>query len=538
MDWHQGIDRKKMREFIMENLLKRQGQDDDLNSLKNLAVQFEEKIFSVATDATDYRQRILKRLKKVGANVVPSIAGVRSNQIKTETGTERPIPLGGSTVCQPPQQQSRFPETAQRSASSGGFISQSAPSNQPVRLTQKNDMRLGQGQGYSLPADPRAVPMNPIQLPSPNFLGQNVPDPIPFGKGCGMIDNLSIPDPIPISSDVHAQDGNPRHQGANSFMTSSKIVDQAGIERRDIVRGMQREHQQVLENFRKKSSTFMTKMKSRVHTSQSSGTIARQLEKLQQYISFATNTLDYMQKCAEGHIPSEHTLNGLRMTIRKILSANEMIEGAINKQMQRPGVQAQLVSDNPSGSTNTSGSGIRSTDIENRKYNGQQILSPQPTNISTTQLPLNSDQTIVFPLHTHATPNRAPGHPTAHVNLGTAQASTNHILQNHCPQTGQQGSQPIINVVVNVNTGNMPPMSPLEQSHINNININFPIYNKTQIGCFLVQRNLRARHLFIQKIFIVMKWMRKFLAIFLRVKITGFLHQNHSLTLARALQVQ
>eukprot|EP00638_Chattonella_subsalsa_P017823 CAMPEP_0117892380 /NCGR_PEP_ID=MMETSP0950-20121206/24635_1 /TAXON_ID=44440 /ORGANISM="Chattonella subsalsa, Strain CCMP2191" /LENGTH=967 /DNA_ID=CAMNT_0005752315 /DNA_START=147 /DNA_END=3050 /DNA_ORIENTATION=- len=151
-----------------------------------------------------------------------------------------------------------------------------------------------------------------------------VPEPIPFNA-------LNIPDPIPI----YAAGTKPEYKYGErkqifteqTSFQNERNSDEGGYYRQQKVLEMKRNHGIVLENFRRKSTEFLSTVKAKI----SQNGMAPQLEKLNQYIIYASNSLNYMERCENGHYPSEKSMAGLSVTIKNILSANKMIESAISR---------------------------------------------------------------------------------------------------------------------------------------------------------------------------------------------------------------
>eukprot|EP00638_Chattonella_subsalsa_P000256 CAMPEP_0117750446 /NCGR_PEP_ID=MMETSP0947-20121206/10379_1 /TAXON_ID=44440 /ORGANISM="Chattonella subsalsa, Strain CCMP2191" /LENGTH=949 /DNA_ID=CAMNT_0005568627 /DNA_START=218 /DNA_END=3067 /DNA_ORIENTATION=- len=326
------------------------------SSLLQLAQKFEDACYTKASNTKDYQSRIEKKLR----------AAKKAQQAEAQQGFH----TSQSNAAGLPFQNSN-------AGYNNANIRQSNPSSIPSRpfnsFSQQNKLTTNSSNQHysnnisSQPTDVRSsrqlasatsYPQSndfqssnsfgqPSRLPRPNANQQNrpiqnrnfntsqpepfsdgnlqVPEPIPFNAS-------NIPDPIPISAagakpEICNYGGRKQIFPPQTSLQNETNTDEGGYYRQQKVLEMKRNHGVVLENFRRKSTEFLSTMKAKI----SQNGMARQLEKLKQYIIYASNTLNYMERCEKGHYPSEQTLAGLSVTIQKILSANKMIEGAISR---------------------------------------------------------------------------------------------------------------------------------------------------------------------------------------------------------------
>mmetsp|Transcript_8400 Transcript_8400/g.11119 ORF Transcript_8400/g.11119 Transcript_8400/m.11119 type:complete len:954 (-) Transcript_8400:372-3233(-) len=326
------------------------------SSLLQLAQKFEDACYTKASNTKDYQSRIEKKLR----------AAKKAQQAEAQQGFH----TSQSNAAGVPFQNSN-------AGYNNANIRQSNPSSIPSRpfnsFSQQNKLTTNSSNQHysnnisSQPTDVRSsrqlasatsYPQSndfqssnsfgqPSRLPRPNANQQNrpiqnrnfntsqpepfsdgnlqVPEPIPFNAS-------NIPDPIPISAagakpEICNYGGRKQIFPPQTSLQNETNTDEGGYYRQQKVLEMKRNHGVVLENFRRKSTEFLSTMKAKI----SQNGMARQLEKLKQYIIYASNTLNYMERCEKGHYPSEQTLAGLSVTIQKILSANKMIEGAISR---------------------------------------------------------------------------------------------------------------------------------------------------------------------------------------------------------------
>mmetsp|Transcript_12411 Transcript_12411/g.16026 ORF Transcript_12411/g.16026 Transcript_12411/m.16026 type:complete len:954 (+) Transcript_12411:227-3088(+) len=326
------------------------------SSLLQLAQKFEDACYTKASNTKDYQSRIEKKLR----------AAKKAQQAEAQQGFH----TSQSNAAGVPFQNSN-------AGYNNANIRQSNPSSIPSRpfnsFSQQNKLTTNSSNQHysnnisSQPTDVRSsrqlasatsYPQSndfqssnsfgqPSRLPRPNANQQNrpiqnrnfntsqpepfsdgnlqVPEPIPFNAS-------NIPDPIPISAagakpEICNYGGRKQIFPPQTSLQNETNTDEGGYYRQQKVLEMKRNHGIVLENFRRKSTEFLSTVKAKI----SQNGMARQLEKLKQYIIYASNTLNYMERCEKGHYPSEQTLAGLSVTIQKILSANKMIEGAISR---------------------------------------------------------------------------------------------------------------------------------------------------------------------------------------------------------------
>mmetsp|Transcript_31836 Transcript_31836/g.40845 ORF Transcript_31836/g.40845 Transcript_31836/m.40845 type:complete len:969 (-) Transcript_31836:313-3219(-) len=348
--------------------------NENRSSLLQLAQKFEHACYTKAQNTKDYQNRIEKKLKAAKKaqegedsnphNQVNEFERAALNQRRPGFYTNQSIATG-------------VPFQNSNAGYNNANIRQSNPSSIPSRpfnsFSQQNKLTTNSSNQHysnnisSQPTDVRSsrqlasatsYPQSndfqssnsfgqPSRLPRPNANQQNrpiqnrnfntsqpepfsdgnlqVPEPIPFNAS-------NIPDPIPISAagakpEICNYGGRKQIFPPQTSLQNETNTDEGGYYRQQKVLEMKRNHGIVLENFRRKSTEFLSTVKAKI----SQNGMARQLEKLKQYIIYASNTLNYMERCEKGHYPSEQTLAGLSVTIQKILSANKMIEGAISR---------------------------------------------------------------------------------------------------------------------------------------------------------------------------------------------------------------
>mmetsp|Transcript_31839 Transcript_31839/g.40855 ORF Transcript_31839/g.40855 Transcript_31839/m.40855 type:complete len:972 (-) Transcript_31839:313-3228(-) len=347
--------------------------NENRSSLLQLAQKFEHACYTKAQNTKDYQNRIEKKLKAAKKaqegedsnphNQVNEFERAALNQRRPGFYTNQSIATG-------------VPFQNSNAGYNNANIRQSNPSSIPSRpfnsFSQQNKLTTNSSNQHysnnisSQPTDVRSsrqlasatsYPQSndfqssnsfgqPSRLPRPNANQQNRPiqnrnfntsQPEPFSDG-----NLQVPEPIPFNAlnipdpiPIYAAGTKPEYKYGErkqifteqTSFQNERNSDEGGYYRQQKVLEMKRNHGIVLENFRRKSTEFLSTVKAKI----SQNGMARQLEKLKQYIIYASNTLNYMERCENGHYPSEKSMAGLSVTIKNILSANKMIESAISR---------------------------------------------------------------------------------------------------------------------------------------------------------------------------------------------------------------
>mmetsp|Transcript_12408 Transcript_12408/g.16014 ORF Transcript_12408/g.16014 Transcript_12408/m.16014 type:complete len:955 (+) Transcript_12408:252-3116(+) len=324
------------------------------SSLLQLAQKFEDACYTKASNTKDYQSRIEKKLRAAKkAQQAEAQQGFHTSQSNAAG-----VPFQNSNAG---YNNANIRQSTPSSISSKPYDSFS-PQNKVINSSNQhhsnniNNQPTGARSSRQL-ASATSYPQSndfqssnsfgqPSRLPRPNANQQNRPiqnrnfntsQPEPFSDG-----NLQVPEPIPFNASnipdpipIYAAGTKPEYKYGErkqifteqTSFQNERNSDEGGYYRQQKVLEMKRNHGIVLENFRRKSTEFLSTVKAKI----SQNGMAPQLEKLNQYIIYASNSLNYMERCENGHYPSEKSMAGLSVTIKNILSANKMIESAISR---------------------------------------------------------------------------------------------------------------------------------------------------------------------------------------------------------------